>query len=332
MGFHRLAIVATMLGIAFAHSWIEQLSNIAPNSSYFGEHGYPRSFVDKGMLGFDQNANLWLIPPLEQQPPFIRSTDLLCHPSQRTNRSSSTFPRLKTTPGSIFAMRYADNGHATIPGGGKGLPGKPDQGGTVFVFGTSQPRGDETLSNVLKWTPNGLGGDRRGIRLAAQNFDDGRCYQLGNGAELANLRREKFPNPIAGQLGTEHEILCETDVRLPDSVEVDQPYTLYWVWQWATAPEKDPNFPNGRDEYYVSCVDIDIVREVFPVQASHFLLQQDPIPTALSNFRSRTALTTDPLALYSNSRFGIPCATECATTAPVSATEPAKRDSQLSYT
>jgi len=300
MSFHQLAAIAPIvLGFASAHAWIEQLSNIAPNSLYFGEHGYPRSFVDKGRLGFDQNANLWMIPPIERQPPVIHPTDLLCHPSQRTANSSSGYPRLNAAPGGVFAMRYAENGHATIPGGGKDLLGKPAMGGTVFVFGTSQPHSEETLSNVLKWTPNGSGGDRRGMLLAAQNFDDGRCYQLGNGATLAAVRRERFPNPLRGQPGTEHELLCESDVKLPESVEVGQLYTLYWVWQWPTAAGKDPNIPNGRDEYYTSCIDIDVVREVSQLKSTHTLLQQDPMPTAVADFQSRTALTTDPLAMYS---------------------------------
>ncbi|PVH90346.1 hypothetical protein DM02DRAFT_471754, partial [Periconia macrospinosa] len=243
-------------------SWVEQLSVVAPNASYVGEYGYSRAFRDKGGPGFDQNANLWTVPPLENQPPFVRPGDLLCHPSQRTLTPLPDFPRLKASPGLILALRYAENGHSTIPGGGKGLPGKPQLGGTVFVFGTNAAREDETLSNVLQWTADGRGGDGRGTLLTAQNFDDGRCYQLGNGAALANLRRERFPNPIPGQSGTDHELLCETDVKLPDSVAVGRPFTLYWVWQWPTAPGQDPNFPRGKDEYYVSCMDVDIVQEV----------------------------------------------------------------------
>ncbi|PVH91606.1 hypothetical protein DM02DRAFT_678000 [Periconia macrospinosa] len=307
MSLQRLTVgVLFTLSHVWAHSWVEQLSIVAPNASYVGEHGYARSFVDKGMPGFDQNANLWTVPPLENQPPFLRPGDLLCHPSQRTLTPLPDFPRLKASPGGILALRYAENGHSTIPGGGKGLPGKPERGGTVFVFGTSAAREDETLSNTLQWTAYGRGGDGRGTFLTAQNFDDGRCYQLGNGAALANLRRERFPNPI------------------PDSVAVGRPFTLYWVWQWPTAPGQDPSFPRGKDEYYVSCMDVGIVQEVASVAPSRTLAQQDPMSTAVSDFRSCTALTTDPLALSSSSNFGV-CTTGCSAAAPASSLPPPAR-------
>ncbi|KAF3028725.1 hypothetical protein E8E12_000225 [Didymella heteroderae] len=203
-------------------------------------------------------------------------------------------------------MRYAENGHVTIPGGGANLLGKPQQGGTVFVFGTGQPVTDELLLDVLQWTRDGLGGDRRGQLLAAQNFDDGRCYQLGNGAALANLRLEKTPNKIPGQSDGYAELLCETDVRLPDNVQPGKPYTLYWVWQWPTAPGEDPEQKLGRDEYYTSCIDVDIVTSVSPQQAEISLIQQDPMPSAVESFASRGALTADPLALYSDPAFHAP--------------------------
>jgi hypothetical protein len=286
--------------LAAAHSWIEQLSNVAPDGSFVTDYGYPRSFVDKGSSNFDQNANLWLIPPPEQHSSFVNQANLLCHPSQRTQNQSPGFPRLQTAPGSMVAMRYAENGHATIPGGGTGLLGKPEKGGTAFVFGTSQPQRSETLLDVLQWTHDGRGGDGRGRLLTSQNFDDGRCYQLGNGADLASWRKAHIPNPLVGQPGTEHEVLCETDVPIPLDIEVGKPYTLYWVWQWPNAPGKDPNLPSGKDEYYTSCADLDVVRIVPPKPRNHPLLQQDPIPTAVSDFQSRSALTVDPLALYSN--------------------------------
>jgi hypothetical protein len=46
-------------------------------------------------------------------------------------------------------MRYAKNSHVTLLSGGTDLVGKPEKGGTVFVFGTKQPRPNKTLQNVL---------------------------------------------------------------------------------------------------------------------------------------------------------------------------------------
>lgn len=297
-------LLLLFVSLSSAHSWIEQLSNIAQNGSYY-RFGYPRGFVDKGSSAdFNQSANVWLLPPLEQQPPFIRKDNPLCHPSQRNPQQSLGFPRLQALSGGTIAIRYAENGHATIAGGGKRLSGKPEKGGTVFVFFTQRPHSDEKLLDVLQWTRDGLGGDRRGLLLASENFDDGRCYQLGNGAALASVRKAKTPNPIVGQPNSEHELLCETDITLPKTIQPDIPCTLYWVWQWPTAPGNDPNYPRGRDEYYTSCMDVDIVKSLQPGQHDPRLAQQDPMPTAVSGFLSRTALTSEPLALYTMTNFG----------------------------
>ena len=252
-------LLAGLLGYGSAHSWVEQLSNIAPNGSYMSGHGYPRGFVDKGIAPFDQKANEWLVPPLEQQPAIVTPANLLCRPSQRVSNQTESYPRLQAVPGGMVAMRYAENGHATLPNGGNNLYGKPKEGGTVFVFATAQPRDEEALYNVLQWKRDGSGGDRRGTLLTSQNFDDGRCYQLGNGAAEAETRKRLAPNPLPDVPGSEHELMCETDVQIPLDVEVGQPLTMYWVWQWPTAPGQDPNLLGGKDEYYTSCLDVDIV-------------------------------------------------------------------------
>ncbi|PSN58534.1 hypothetical protein BS50DRAFT_595350, partial [Corynespora cassiicola Philippines] len=184
---------------------------------------------------------------------------------------------------------------------------KPEKGGTVFVFGTTDPSRDETLHDVLNWDASD-GSNRR--LLTAQNFDDERCYQLGDQSPLAKSRRERFPNPVLGQPGSNFELFCETDVQLPRQMEAGKPYTLYWVWQWPTAPGRDANFPGGRDEYYTSCIDVDVGEGLIPAQPLHPLRQQDPIPTAVSDFRSRTAITSSPLALHSMAGFGPVHATE----------------------
>jgi hypothetical protein len=310
----RYQALATLLVLtahsANGHSWVEQLANIASNGSYVAGFGYPRGFVDKSADGsFNQEADVWLLPPA-RNPPFINERDLLCHPSQRVPNQAGSFSRLRTSPDTVIAIRYAENGHVTVPGGGIDLVGKPEKGGTVFVFGTKQPRPDETLQNVLHWTSDGKGGDRGGRLLTAQNFDDDRCYQLrAQRTVLGEARRLQTPNPMPGQPGSEHELLCETDVRLPDDVTVGQPYTLYWVWQWPTAPQQEPGPVHGQDEYYTSCIDVDVVRDLPLDQSGTVLKDQDPMTRAVSNFESRTALTVDPLAWLSQAGSARPTGT-----------------------
>jgi hypothetical protein len=285
---------------ALAHTWVEQLTNIATNGTFVADFGYARAFVDRKKPAYNGEANMWLIP---RGKTFVDTEDQLCHPSQRTPIQTPGYPRLQSTLGSMIALRYLENGHATIPGTGVG--GKPERGGTVFVFGTQRPAPEERLLHVLSWTRDGSGGNKRGVLLTAQNFDDGRCYQLGNNAALATVRQEQNPNPVTGQPGSAHELPCESDVLLPNDLGVNTPNTLYWVWQWPTAPSNVDCQPfHGKDEYYTSCVDIEIVSEVLSKQAEHPLDQQDAQSRAVDDFRSRLALTQDPLALFSKPGFG----------------------------
>jgi hypothetical protein len=290
-----VAFTLSLLKQAAAHTWIEQLTNVAPNGSYVAGYGYARSFTDR-LPNFDQEANKWLLPQTDR---FVKATDLLCHPSQRSAVQSPNYPRLQSSPGNMVAMRYLENGHVTIPGGGTNLPGKPALGGTVFVFGTQDPRQGETLLDVLAWTRDGLGGDRRGRLLTAQDFDDGRCYQNRPDRPLAAARLDQFPNPVPGQLGAHHELSCETDVQMPSDVDVGKPYTLYWIWQWPTMRSSDL----AKDEYYTSCVDIDVVVEVSSKDGENPSNFGDPMRSAVPGFQSRGALTQDPLALSSNPNF-----------------------------
>ena len=48
------------------------------------------------------------------------------------------------------------------------------------------------------------GGDGRGSLLAAQNFNDGRCYQI-NSRNISIARQQEFPNPVQGQISSVYE-------------------------------------------------------------------------------------------------------------------------------
>ena len=70
-------------------------------------------------------------------------------------------------------MKYLKNKHVILP---QIQLGKPKAGGTVYVFGTSQPSNNKVLVDILQWTSNGASGNQRGKLLIAQKFDDNRCY------------------------------------------------------------------------------------------------------------------------------------------------------------
>ncbi|KAF2002018.1 hypothetical protein P154DRAFT_148485 [Amniculicola lignicola CBS 123094] len=293
-----LLVVALAAPSVLGHTWIEQMRALNEKGEYVGEYGYPRSFVSKNEPGYNGETSMnFMNPPLAQQPPFINSTNLLCHPSQRTYKQSDRWPRLQVKPGQYFALRYSENGHVSNPS--QDDFGRPKNGGTVFIYGTTEPKEDEKLADVLRWTRDGQGGDKRGKLIGANDFDDGRCYE-NNPTDLVKQRKQATPNFAAGQAsngpGT-YPLMCENDVQMPQDAPMDKPYTIYWVWQWPKSPEGEPNvYPKGKDQYYSTCADIDIVEAIASSLDPAFALQQqDVMSTALSDWKSRTAFMTDAI-------------------------------------
>ncbi|KAK5007290.1 hypothetical protein LTR28_005470, partial [Elasticomyces elasticus] len=251
-----LAASAIFSNSVHAHTWIEEIQAISDNGSFTGDYGYPRCYVTRADHAFDGNSNLWLLPALSSGRTRITDNDLVCKDTQRTPNTNTRFPNLQITPGSYAAMKYLENGHVTLP---SNQLGKPKAGGTVFVYGTTEPSNTETIANVLQWTTDGSGGNKKGFLMTAQNYDDGRCHQL-NTETISQQRQKTFPNHMSNDPSNTNpvELWCETDVQVPSTAEAGSTLTVYWVWQWPTAPSIDPGLPAGKDEYYTSCSDFDI--------------------------------------------------------------------------
>jgi hypothetical protein len=287
------AAVAAVLGQASAHTWVEEMQVIDSTSgNYTGDYGYTRGYVDRtNPPGFNEDSIVYLVPALSTGRTRIDETDLLCHPSQRTsNYNNPAYPRLQAAPGSYVAMKYLENGHVTLP---QNQPGKPKMGGTVFVYATTKPSDTEKIVDVFEWNTAGTGGDSRGAQITAQNYDDGRCHQINSGA-ISMQRQQQFPDHVLGQPTSNVEQWCETDVHIPSTYKAGETVTVYWIWQWPTDPGTGV-YPNGKDEYYTSCAEIEIVDSVSNAPPVHTIGQQDAQSLAVSNFKSRAALTTSAL-------------------------------------
>ena len=267
--------LAVFLGRTLAHSWIEQLT-VVINGIFTGENGYPRGYVPRNSQGFSDKAMVYLLPPSESYRTRVNSTDLICAPTQRTSSQTASYGRLQAMAGSRVALKYLENGHVTIP---QNQHGKPPGAGTVYVFGTSHPSTNELLASVLEWTSEGLGGDGRGKLLAARTFDDGRCYQINKGS-ISLLRQKEFPDPFPDQPGSFHGQWCEIDFIVPRNVPVGSLYTVYWVWAWPTRAGV-PGLPDGKDEYYTTCSDLNIITGPIRNGTSNSLSGQDPQTAAL---------------------------------------------------
>ena len=83
------------------------------------------------------------------------------------------------------------------------------------------------------------------------------------------------------------------DVALPTDAPQGKPYTLYWVWNWPTAPGT-PGVPNGKEEIYTSCMDIDITGSNAPapdkaaVKISQENIGEAGVPNQLSAIQAHS--------------------------------------------
>lgn len=287
------AAAALFFAGASAHTWVEQMSVIGDNATFIGAPGYSRGYVPRGP-GFADSTMSYLLPPNDASGRVkISQADFLCRPEQRnTNSNPPDWPQLRVVPGSMVAARYLENGHVTLPAN---QIGKPGSGGLVSMYATTNPKPDMKMPDIFKWTATG--DLAAGRLLAVNNYDDGRCYQVNAASQISMARQKEFPNPPAGQpITATHESWCETDFQIPKDAQVGS-MAVYWVWQWPTLPNMDPNGPLGKDEMYTTCSDVQIVADASSIKqavAGKVLEGQDPKNQAVKNFQERIANVTLP--------------------------------------
>ncbi|KAI9823257.1 MAG: hypothetical protein M1826_000200 [Phylliscum demangeonii] len=256
LSLRSLAISFIVLSLVQGHSWVEELVVIGPDGVFIGEPGYARGNVRRNAPGFSDPTMVNLIPPNGRANQVLDS-DLMCRASQATPNQSAGSPALKAAPGSMIALRYQENGHVTLP---QNTPGKADNRGSVYIYGTTDPQPSDTLLKIHHvWTADGSGGDKRGKLLATQSFDDGQCYQI-NGGAISKQRQAQFAHPTSPLMGA--DLWCQNDIKLPAEAVAGKLYTLYWVWDWPTAANVDAGLPKGKAEIYTTCMDVDVTDAV----------------------------------------------------------------------
>jgi len=229
---------------------------IAPNGTLAGMPGFARGNVLRSSPGFGDPTMVNLIPPDGRTVNQILPSDLMCKSTQTSQTQTDGSPRLQAAPGSAVALRYQENGHVTLP---DNQPGKPQNRGTVYVYGTTNPSPDDSFLAIHRvWNADGTGGDGRGVLLSTQNFDDGQCYQT-NGGTISTQRQAQYGHTFDDLMG--NDLWCQQDIQLPSDAPSGKPYTLYWVWDWPTMPGT-AGFPDGKQEIYTTCMDVDIVDDI----------------------------------------------------------------------
>ncbi|KAK1148982.1 hypothetical protein N8T08_007657 [Aspergillus melleus] len=250
-----LMLLALLAVASNAHTWVEQLTVIAPNGTFIGSPGYPRGNVPRTAPNFNDGTMTHLLSATGSKNMTAVTGDM-CMDSQKKQVQSEGNPRLQAAAGDAVALRYQENGHVTLP---DTQAGKPKNRGTVYVYGTTDPKENDRLEAIHKvWNKDGSGGDKRGVLLSTQDFDDGQCYQI-NGGAISQKRQTDFPHQADQLMGA--DLWCQQDIRLPQNLPSDKPYTLYWVWDWPTAKGVDPGLPGGKQEVYTTCMDVNVVKK-----------------------------------------------------------------------
>lgn len=259
--------------VSFAHSWVEDISNLDELGNITGVTGYPRGY-GKGPcrkrapkiltvtvprvipvgFGFRPNDDFNdfsmqnLIPPNNRGDRSIYLTDRICKSTQQTANQTEGYPALQAKSGSTILLRYQENGHVTLL---KNSTNKRSSG-YVWVYGTADPALDDTLMGIYgRWSEDGTGGDHRGVLLTHKPFDDGKCYQINTSEE--SKRRRLLPQRSHTTLEGA-DLWCGTEVRLPELASGTS-YVLYWVWSFPT------QFSDGRTipEIYTTCIDVEVI-------------------------------------------------------------------------
>ncbi|KAI4249737.1 MAG: hypothetical protein L6R40_000526 [Gallowayella cf. fulva] len=246
-------VAASLLTSVNAHSWVEDIHVIAPNGTFVGEPGYPRAFAKRAPGVDPDKAMVHLLPPNGRSTGNkILDSDPICMQPQQQPKQSEGSPTINAAAGDMVALRYQENGHVTLP---QNQPGKAPNRGTVYIYGTSDPKPDDKFLSIHKvWNTDGTGGDKRGKLLATEPYDDGQCYQM-NGGQISAQRQAQFKHkadPIMGQ-----DLWCQNNFKIPQDAPSGKPYTVYWVWDWDTAPGTAGQ-PQGTVEKYTTCMDISI--------------------------------------------------------------------------
>lgn len=217
---------AALLALAFAnpvsaHSWIEWAKKIAPNGTMVGDEGYARGYMPRDQADWSDSVPTYLLPNTGSSA--YTGDEIL---NKYSFQANPAFPMLEAAAGDHIAIIHLENGHTTLP---QNQPNKPRNRGTIYFYGTTQPKDKEKLFDVhLLWNQDGTGGDKRGKLLGTRNYDDGQCYQP-NDSELADARVSKLA--ADGALATQ-ELACQSDLQLPSDLKAGDVYTIYWYWDW----------------------------------------------------------------------------------------------------
>lgn len=217
-GLGALAVLCLSTS-ASAHSWIEKAYRIdAATRKFIGAPGYPRGGNYRRLAAegaSNDEKQTYRLP----SDGIYTGDEILNSGPIAPNRPDET---LEAFPGDYIALLHTENGHVT-----EKQEGRPLNGGTVYLYGTSEPKDEEKLFDVhLVWNKDGTGGDGRGRLLGTRNYDDSQCYE-GNAAKQFAVERSAAVHGLASE-----SLPCQSDIQLPEDLKPGTNYTVYWYWEY----------------------------------------------------------------------------------------------------
>lgn len=219
-GLAGLAILSLTTSAA-AHSWIESAYKIdAATRKFFGAPGYPRGGNFRRLSAEDGVTDGEYINRIPENGVYTGNENINKRPI------TQNFPNetLEAAPGDYIAILHLENGHVTTK-----AEGRPLNSGTIFLYGTSEPKDEDRLFDIhLIWNKDGTGGDGRGKLLGTRNYDDSQCYEGNPASQVAVERSAKNKALPADTLA------CQSDIQLPKDLKPGSTYTIYWYWDWPT--------------------------------------------------------------------------------------------------
>ncbi|KAF3907526.1 hypothetical protein AA313_de0201767 [Arthrobotrys entomopaga] len=226
-----LGLLAILGGVGVnGHSWPDQLT--CASGPFFNTNptpGYIRNYVGRASTQIDTLTTTRFTS--------LTSSQNVCSDRTKSPGQLPGFPKLKATPGDLVQAQYLENGHIWQTLSGQNGPAANP--GTIYWYGTQNPRSDRNITSVLEWTKDGKGGDGQGVLLDITPFDDGVCIEVGH--------ENAGPGRVSGP--------CKSYFRLPTNVKVGKDYTVYWLWDYSQHFGPKP----GYVEWYSACMDISIV-------------------------------------------------------------------------
>ncbi|KAJ2971904.1 hypothetical protein NQ176_g7463 [Zarea fungicola] len=196
-----MIVLASLATLTNAHSWVEEVHQIAPNGTLVGAVGYPRGWIARTSTDplWKDAIPQWLLPSAGHSA-YSGDEILNKYPYE----ANPKFPMLQASPGDHIALIHLENGHTTLP---QNQPLKPRNRGTIFFYGTAAPKPQERLF----MSTSGLS-----VAMSAESLKSLKyCLKW---LRWTNGRMDKAIGSLKDAL-EEYESACNTQTRLDQGNE-----------------------------------------------------------------------------------------------------------------